>query len=317
MSAAAEFLITGGAGFIGSHLARAFLDQGARIRVLDNYLTGRRENLADLAGNARLTIIEGDIRDVSSVDAAMRGVQCVLHQAALPSVPRSVADPKLSLSIGVDGTLAVLSAARDQRVSRVVYASSSSIYGDTPVLPKAESMVPMPMSPYAVSKLAGEHLCRAFTHLHGLPTVSLRYFNVFGPRQDPKSEYAAVVPRFVTAFLAGEQPVIYGDGEQTRDFTFIDDVVLANRLACEAPEKAWGMAMNIACGGRISLNDLAQRLGRLCGRPAISPRHDPPRAGDVRHSLADVARARDLIGYAPTVGLDQGLARTVDWYRSA
>ena len=314
---ATEVLITGGAGFIGSHLVRGWLAEGARVRVLDNFLTGRRENLADVEGQAGLTIIEGDVRDAAAVETAMKGVRWVQHQAAMPSVPRSVAEPHLSLSIGVTGTLNILEAARRLGVERVVYASSSSIYGDTPVLPKTESMVPGPLSPYAVSKLAGEQLCRVWTHLHGLPTVALRYFNVFGPRQDPGSPYSAVIPRFATAALAGEPPVIYGDGEQTRDFTFIENVVLANRLACTAPEPAWGRAMNIAGGRRISLIDLCGRIAALCGQPQLKPRHEASRPGDVRHSLADVALAEELLGARTVVDLDEGLARTVAWYKGA
>ncbi len=314
---AADYLITGGAGFIGSHLTRALLADGARVRVLDNFLTGRRENLADLAGNPSLAVVEGDIRDAGTVREASKGIRFVLHQAALPSVPRSVNDPATTLAIGVEGTLNVLLAARDAGCERLVYASSSSVYGNTPTLPKTESMLPTPLSPYAVSKLTGEHLCAAFTHLFRLPTVSLRYFNVFGPRQDPASQYAAVVPRFVTALLAGEPPVIYGDGEQTRDFTFIENVVRANRLACEAGEPAWGLAVNVACGERISLKELARRIGVACGREEVAPRHDPPRPGDVRHSLADISRAGDLLGFRPQVGLDEGLRRTVEWYRGA
>jgi nucleoside-diphosphate-sugar epimerase len=264
-----------------------------------------------------LTIIEGDIRDAGTVHDAMKGVRFVLHQAALPSVPRSVSDPATTLSIGVEGTLNVLLGARDAGCQRLVYASSSSVYGNTPTLPKTESMLPTPLSPYAVSKLTGEHLCAAFTHLYRLPTVSLRYFNVFGPRQDPASQYAAVVPRFATALLAGEAPVIYGDGEQTRDFTYIDNVVRANRLACEAGEPAWGLAVNIACGARISLKELAQRIGAACGRPEVAPRHDPSRPGDVRHSLADISRAGDLLGFQAEIDIDEGLRRTVQWYRDA
>jgi nucleoside-diphosphate-sugar epimerase len=247
----------------------------------------------------------------------MKGVGWVLHQAALPSVPRSVADPSTTLSIGIDGTLRVLEAARDAGVKRVVYASSSSIYGDTPTLPKHEAMTPTPRSPYAISKLAGEQLCGVFTRIHGLPTVGLRYFNVFGPRQDPGSEYAAVVPKFVTRALAGEQPIIYGDGGQTRDFTYIDNVVRVNRLACDAAEPAWGEAFNVACGERISVNELAARICGACGHPDLQPVYEPARAGDVRHSLADVARARDLLGFSPDVSLEEGLARTVAWYRQA
>lgn len=314
---AAEFLVTGGAGFIGSHLVRHLLGEGAQVRVLDNFLTGRRENLADVEENPALRIIEGDIRDAGDVAEAMKGVQYVLHQAALPSVPRSVADPVTSMAIGVDGTLNILMAARDAGVKRVVYASSSSIYGDTPVLPKIETMSPTPLSPYAISKLTGEHLCAVFSRLHGLPTVALRYFNVFGPRQDPASTYAAVVPKFVTNSLKGEPSLIYGDGGQTRDFTYIDNVVAANRLACEADEPAWGKAMNVACGERISVLELFQRIARACGHEGLKPRHEEVRAGDVRHSLADISRASELLGFVPGVDLEDGLVRTIDWYRQS
>ena len=317
MGEAFEYLVTGGAGFIGSHLVRSLLAGGARVRVLDNFLTGKRANLEDVASSSSLEIVEGDIRDAGTVQKSVRGVRFVLHQAALPSVPRSVSDPATTLSIGVDGTLNVLQAAREAGCERVVYASSSSVYGNTPTLPKSESMLPGPLSPYAVSKLCGEHLCATFTHLHSLPTVVLRYFNVFGPRQDPTSNYAAVVPRFAAALLAGEAPVIYGDGEQTRDFTYIDNVVDANLLACRAAEPAWGLAINIACGERISVKSLATRLGRACGAADIAPRHDPARAGDVRHSQADISRAVDLLHFAPQVDLDEGLRRTVEWYRNA
>jgi nucleoside-diphosphate-sugar epimerase len=314
---ASDYLITGGAGFIGSHLVRSLLADGARVRVLDNFLTGRRENLADVADNPSLKIIEGDVRDAADVEGAMQGVEYVLHQAALPSVPRSVADPVTTMAIGVDGTLTVLRAAQAAGVKRVVYASSSSVYGDTPTLPKVESMSPTPLSPYAVSKLTGEHLCAVFTHLHKLPTVALRYFNVFGPRQDPASEYAAVVPKFVTASLAGKPSLIYGDGGQTRDFTFIDNVVQANRAACVAPEPAWGKAVNIACGERLSVADLAEKIAQACGHGDLEPRFEPSRPGDVRHSLADITQARELIGYDPKVSLEEGLARTVDWYKAS
>ncbi|MFQ5718248.1 MAG: SDR family oxidoreductase [Acidobacteriota bacterium] len=317
MGAAADYLVTGGAGFIGSHLVRALLADGAQVRVLDNFLTGKRANLDDVAASPALEIIEGDIRDLATVRDCMKQVRFVLHQAALPSVPRSVSDPATTLSIGVDGTLNVLTGAKAAGCERVVYASSSSVYGNTPTLPKVETMLPAPLSPYAVSKLCGEHLCATFTHLHGLPTVSLRYFNVFGPRQDPRSQYAAVVPRFVTAILAGEPPCIYGDGEQTRDFTYIDNVVQANRLACEAGEGAWGVAMNVACGRRVSVAELARRIGTACGSETISPRHEPSRAGDVRDSLADISRATEVLGFTPAVGLDDGLSRTVEWYRTA
>ncbi|MFQ5670902.1 MAG: SDR family oxidoreductase [Acidobacteriota bacterium] len=311
---ACEFAVTGGAGFVGSHLVQSLLDEGARVRVVDNFLTGRRENLDGVTGHPALRITEGDIRELSTLREVFRGVRYVLHQAALPSVPRSVQDPATTLSIGVQGTLNVLLAAREAGCERVVYASSSSVYGDTPTLPKSESMVPSPLSPYAVSKLAGEHLCATFTHLHQFPTVSLRYFNVFGPRQDPASQYSAVVPCFVTAALKGEAPTIYGDGGQSRDFTYVDNVVEANRLACQAEKPAWGLAVNIACGERIDLMELIRLIGKACRRDDIQPHHEPPRPGDVRHSLADISRARDLIGFQPAVKVEEGLRQTVAWY---
>jgi len=312
-----KYLVTGGAGFIGSNLVRALLASGERVRVLDNYLTGKRENLAGLSDEygGAFEPVEGDLRDLEAVRKATAGVEYVLHQGALPSVPRSVADPVLSNEINVSGTVNLLVAARDAGVRRVVFAASSSAYGDTPELPKRESMPPRPKSPYAAQKLAGEQYLRIFHEIYGLETVSLRYFNVFGPRQDPKSTYAAVIPRFLTAVLRGEPPVVYGDGLQTRDFTYIDNVIHANLAACAAPRDACGKVVNIACGERVSLLDILEIIYGLAGT-RVEPRFEPARPGDVRDSLADISLARELIGYSPKVSFSEGLAKTFSWYRS-
>jgi len=311
-----RYLVTGGAGFIGSNLTRALLSGGNRVRVLDNFLTGKRENLAGLAAlhGDTFELQEGDIRDLAAARKAVEGIDFVLHQGALPSVPRSVADPALSNEINVAGTVNVLLAARDAGVRRVVFAASSSAYGDTPELPKRESMTPNPKSPYAAQKLAGEHYTRIFYEVYGLETVSLRYFNVFGPRQDPQSTYAAVIPRFITCVLRGEPPTVYGDGLQTRDFTYIDNVVQANLAACAAPKSACGGVFNIACGERVSLLDILEIVYGLAGK-RVDPKFEPPRAGDVRDSLADVSRARKGIGYDPKVPFREGMGKTFDWFR--
>ena len=312
------YLVTGGAGFIGSNLAAGLLEGGERVRVLDNFLTGKRENLAGLAeryGDS-FEVVEGDLRDLETVRRAVAGASYVLHQGALPSVPRSVADPVLTNGINVGGTVNLLVASRDAGVRRVVYAASSSAYGDTPELPKRESMPPNPKSPYALQKLAGEHYMRIFCEIYGLETVSLRYFNVFGPKQDPASMYAAVVPRFITAILAGDSPVVYGDGRQTRDFTYVDNVVRANILACQAPKAACGKTINVACGERVSLLDILEILYDLASR-RVPPRFEPARPGDVRDSLADVSRAEELLGYRPSVSFREGLLRTFGHLRGA
>ena len=311
-----NYLVTGGAGFIGSNLTRSLLASGARVRVLDNFLTGKRENLAGLADayDDAFELIEGDLRDPDSVRRAAAGVEYVLHQGALPSVPRSVADPVLTNEINVSGTLNLLVAARDAGVRRVVFAASSSAYGDTPELPKRETMTPNPKSPYAAQKLTGEHYLRIFFEIYGLETVSLRYFNVFGPRQDPESTYAAVIPRFITTVLRGESPTVYGDGLQTRDFTYIDNVIQANLAACAAPKAACGKVVNIACGERVSLLDILEIVYGLAGK-RVSPKFEPGRVGDVRDSLADISLARDLIGYDPKVPFAKGLAQTFRWFR--
>jgi len=311
-----NYLVTGGAGFIGSNLASALLAQGHRVRVLDNFLTGKKENLAGLAeryGDA-FELVEGDLRDLEVTRRATGGVEYVLHQGALPSVPRSVADPVLSNEINVGGTVNLLIAARDAGVRRVIFAASSSAYGDTPELPKRESMTPNPKSPYAAQKLAGEHYMRIFYEVYGVETVSLRYFNVFGPKQDPASTYAAVIPRFITAVLMGTSPTVYGDGLQTRDFTYIDNVVRVNLLACKASKEACGRVFNIACGERVSLLEILEIIYGLAGR-RVPPRFEPPRPGDVRDSLADISLARDLLGYEPMVPFPEGLSRTFDYFR--
>lgn len=309
------YLVTGGAGFIGSNLVAALLKGGQTVRVLDNFLTGKRENLAGFAetyGDA-FELVEGDLRDLPTVRKAVSGAVYVLHQGALPSVPRSVADPVLSSEINVGGTLNLLVAARDAGVRRVVFAASSSAYGDTPELPKRESMAPNPKSPYAAQKLMGEHYMRIFFEVYRLETLSLRYFNVFGPRQDPASMYAAVIPRFITAVLSGSPPVVYGDGLQTRDFSYIDNVVRANLLACEAPNAACGKVINIACGERVSLLEILETVYGLAGK-RVAPRFDPPRPADVRDSLADISLAKDLLGYEPAVLFSEGLSRTFTYF---
>jgi nucleoside-diphosphate-sugar epimerase len=303
-------LVTGGAGFIGSALVRALVEAGHEVRVLDDLSTGSRRNLE---GAGAVHLIEGDIRDQAPVRRALAGTEVVFHLAALPSVARSVADPVRSHSVNVDGTLNVLIAARDQGVRRLVFTSSSSVYGDTPTLPKHEDMPVQPRSPYAAAKLAAEAYCRAFAATFGLETVSLRPFNVFGPRQDPASQYAAVIPRFITRMLAGERPEVFGDGRQSRDFTFIDNMVEALLLAAAAGPEASGEAMNIGCGGRISLLDLVAALNELL-ETDLGPTFTDPRPGDVRDSEASVDKASRLIGYRPSIEVREGLRRTVEWY---
>ncbi len=300
-------LVTGGAGFIGSHIARSLAENGERVRVLDNLSSGRSDNLGGIAGE--IEVIEGDLRDAEVVARAVDGCEVVYHQAAVPSVPRSVADPRTSLDAGITGTLNVLLAARDRGARRVVFASSSSIYGDTPVMPKHEDMTPKPLSPYAISKLSAEQLCGVFTRLYGLETVALRYFNVFGPNQDPASEYAAVIPKFIAAVAAGERPTIFGDGEQSRDFTYIANVVDANLRAAAVPE-ASGRVFNIASGRAITVNRMLALVGELLGKSAEADYTDP-RPGDIRDSLADITAARDVLGYDPEVSFEDGMAMTV------
>jgi UDP-glucose 4-epimerase len=308
------FLVTGGAGFIGSHIATALVARGDRVRVLDDLSTGRKSNLEHLAG--KIDFVEGDVTDADAVGAAVRGVDCIFHQAALASVPRSVERPLATHAACVTGTLTVLDAARRAGVRRLVYAGSSSAYGDQPTSPKRESDLPAPISPYGAAKLAGEAYCQAFWSTYGFETVAIRYFNVFGPRQDPNSQYSAVIPLFITAFLQGRVPTIYGDGRQSRDFTYIDNVVLGNLLAADADrELVAGKMMNVAGGRSASLLELVGILNRLLGTN-VSPVHAAPRTGDVRESLADISRARQLLGYEPKVDFEEGLRRSIEYYRS-
>lgn len=309
-----RYLVTGGAGFIGSHLVDALLQKGCFVRVIDNYISGKKENLSGAWGKDRFEFIEGDIRDAATMEKASEGIDCVFHQAALGSVPRSVKDPMATHDVNVTGTLNVLIAARKMKVKRIVSAASSSAYGETAVLPKVESLVPAAMSPYAASKLAQEQYCHAFSKSYGLETISLRYFNVYGPRQDAHSQYAAVIPKFFEAFLANRSPEIYGDGEQTRDFTYVADVVRANILASECA-RADGQAINIAGGRRISINQLAEKIKALVGSSA-DPKYLPARAGDIRDSLADIRLAREVIGWQPMTSFENGLEMSAAWYRS-
>ncbi|NSW78204.1 MAG: SDR family oxidoreductase [Chthonomonadetes bacterium] len=306
-----KILVTGGAGFIGSHLTDRLVEMGHEVTVLDDLSTGREQNIAHLKG--RIRFVRGSITDLPLLREVMQGVEVVFHQAALGSVPRSVEDPATTHEVNVTGTFNVLLAARDAGVRRVVYAASSSAYGDTPALPKVESMLPNPLSPYAVSKLVGEYYCQVFTRVYGLETVSLRYFNVFGPRQNPDSQYAAVIPRFITAALKGEPLTVYGDGEQSRDFTYIENVVQANLLAMESPA-AVGKVYNVACGGRYTLNELIRQLQAILGRN-LQVRYLPPRAGDIKHSMASIDAARRDLGYCIVVDFREGLRYTVEWYR--
>jgi nucleoside-diphosphate-sugar epimerase len=307
-----RYLVTGGAGFIGSHLAEELTRRGASVRVVDSLITGKRRNLDHLKG---VEFIEGDLADLSVAKRAVEGCAFVLHQAAIPSVPRSVKDPITSNRANIDATLNILVATRDAGVKRVVYAGSSSAYGNTETLPKHEKMPTGPLSPYALQKLVGEQYMQLFTNLYGLETVTIRYFNVFGPRQDPSSPYSGVISLFISALAEGRQPTIYGDGEQTRDFTYVANVVDGVLRACEAP-KASGEVINVATGGRISLNKLFQTVRALTGS-SVEPIYGPERAGDVRDSQADITKARELLGYTPTVMLEEGLKRTLEWYRAS
>ena len=302
--------MTGGAGFVGSHLVRFFLDRGERVRVLDNFSTGKRENLSEVEG--KIELVQGSLSSPSDVEAALDGVDFVLHQAAIPSVPRSVEFPLESHESNATGTLRLLRCAAEAGVRRLVYASSSSVYGANPTLPKVESMPTEPLSPYAVSKLSAEQYAVVFHRLYGLETVSLRYFNVFGPRQDPNSPYSGVVSRFIDAIASGSQPTIHGDGEQTRDFTYIENVAWANFAATERPEAA-GSVYNIGCATRVSVNELWRVMAELAGSK-LEPRYAPSRSGDVPHSLADIGRARKDLGYEPAIDLREGLRRTLSYY---
>jgi len=309
----ALYVVTGGAGFIGSHMVEELSRRGESVRVVDSLITGHRSNLAHIKN---VEFVEGDLADIEIARRGMAGADYVLHQAAIPSVPRSVDDPITSNRANIDATLNVLVAARDAGVKRVVYAASSSAYGDSPTLPKEEEMPTAPKSPYALQKLVGEQYMQMFTSLYGLETVSIRYFNVFGPRQDPSSPYSGVISLFITALLGGKQPIIYGDGEQTRDFSYVANSVDAVLKACVAPNVG-GQVINVATGERISLNRLFRTLRDVIGADGLEPIYKPGRAGDVRDSLADLTRARTLLKYEPVVTFEEGLRRTVEWYKEA
>jgi nucleoside-diphosphate-sugar epimerase len=308
----ASYLVTGGAGFIGSHLAEELVRRGERVRIVDNLITGKRENIAHLTG---VDFVHGDLADFEVARRAVQDVEYVLHQAAIPSVPRSVKDPITSNRANVDASLNLLVAARDARVARVVYAGSSSAYGNTPTLPKVETMPTAPLSPYALQKLVAEQYCQMFSQLYGLETVAIRYFNVFGPRQDPSSPYSGVISLFIRAMCEGRRPTIYGDGGQTRDFTYVANVVDGVLRACQAPG-ASGEVINVATGGRISLNELFRSVRELTGAN-VEPIYEESRAGDVRDSQADIGKAKRLLGYSPLVPFEQGLAKTVEWFRAS
>jgi nucleoside-diphosphate-sugar epimerase len=307
-------LITGGAGFVGSHIATALVDAGARVRVVDDLSTGYLKNLRHI--ESKIDFIEGSVGDATTLGRALSDVEWVFHEAAIPSVPRSVDRPRESHDASVNATFALLLAARDQKVRRVVYAASSSAYGDQPGLPKSEDMKPAPLSPYAVGKLVGEYYGQVFTNVYGLETVSLRYFNVFGPRQDPGSQYSGVISRFMGALVNGEQPIIYGDGGQSRDFTFVSNVVNANLRAAESAD-AVGKVINVANGRQVTLNELLEIMKNVTGKSTAAARYEPVRVGDVRHSLADISLARSLLGYEPSVGLEEGLRLTFDWWQKS
>ncbi|MGH9948747.1 MAG: SDR family oxidoreductase [Pyrinomonadaceae bacterium] len=314
MSISTKVLITGGAGFIGSNLADELLCHGARVSIIDNFVTGFRENLDEISGD--FDFFEGDINDDDVLKKALDGVEIVFHQAALPSVPRSVADPLETHQACVNGTFNLLLKAKESGVRRLIYAASSSAYGDQMVLPKVETMAPEPLSPYAAAKLVGEYYCRVFHQVYGLETLSLRYFNVFGPRQNPSSQYSGVISRFIDAFMKGGQPVIYGDGEQTRDFTFIKNVTDANIKAAQASNGLGGVA-NVANGERVSLNQLVEVMRKVTGRNDADPIYESERLGDVKHSQADNTRAREWFGYEKLVGLEEGIGQTIDWWKTS
>ena len=307
-------IVTGGAGFIGSHICRALLEEERKVVALDNFSTGRNENIEGLAEEfgKQFRVLDQDIRDGDALGRAFEGAETIYHQAAQPSVQRAVEDPVSANGVNVEGTLRVLVAARDAGVAKLVFASSSSVYGDSHTLPKIEEMTPDPVSPYALTKYVGEMYCRVFTQIYGLPTIALRYFNVFGPRQDPNSEYSAVIPRVLTRMLAGQRPIIYGDGEQSRDFTFVGDVVRANLMA--ARSDAEGVSVNIACGNRYSLNQLVKSLNQVLGS-RLEAIYESPRLGDIRHSEAGISLAEETIRFKPSVSFSEGLQRTVEWFQ--
>ena len=307
-------LVTGGAGFIGSHIAAALVAKGARVRIIDDLSTGYQENVNEVGGD--VDFVHASLADEKALRKALEDVELVFHEAAIPSVPRSVENPRQTHIASVDSTFSLLDAAREMKVRRIVYAASSSAYGDQPTLPKVEDMLPDPLSPYAVAKLVGEYYSQVFSRVYGLETVSLRYFNVFGPRQDPSSQYSGVISRFIAALLSGEQPVIYGDGEQSRDFTYIANVVDANLKAAETT-KGIGTVINVANGERITLNELLKEVQELTGKTDVAVDYRAPRAGDVLHSLADITRAREFLGFEPRVGLREGLQLTIDWWKQS
>ena len=309
-----KFLVTGGAGFIGSNLADALIAQGGTVRIIDNFVTGYRENLDEISGD--FDFIEGDLNDETKLHQALEGVEVVFHEAALPSVPRSVANPKETHEACVNATFKLLVAAREAGVRRLIYAASSSAYGDQPTLPKIETMLPEPLSPYAAAKLMCEYYCQVFTRVYGLETISLRYFNVFGPRQDPSSEYSGVISRFIDALMTGKTPIIYGDGEQTRDFTYIANVVNANIRAAQTT-RGIGEVMNAANGDRVTLNELLEVLKKITGKENVQAEHREARSGDVKHSQADNARARECLDYEKLIGLEEGLRRTIEWWQTS
>jgi nucleoside-diphosphate-sugar epimerase len=314
MSLSGIVLVTGGAGFIGSHIAQALASSGARVRIIDDLSTGHRENLEEIGGD--IDFHHASLADDAGLRGALEDVELVFHEAAIPSVPRSVKNPVETHVACVDGTFALLNAARSSGVRRVVYAASSSVYGDQPTLPKEEEMRPDPLSPYAVAKLVGEYYCQVFTRAYNLETVCLRYFNVFGPRQDPSSEYSGVISRFISTLLGNERPIIYGDGEQSRDFTYVADVVAANLRAAETTAGV-GRVINFARGERTTLNQLLTILKDITGRADVVPEYREPRAGDVRHSLADITRAREMLGYEPQTSLEEGLRLTIEWWKQS
>lgn len=314
MSTSSRILVTGGAGFIGSNLAEELIQQGAKVTIIDSLVTGFRENLEEIQGD--FEFVEGDLNDDAALTKAIEGVEIVFHQAALPSVPRSVANPAETHQACVNGTFRLLEKSRDAGVKRLIYAASSSAYGDQQTLPKVETMRPEPLSPYAAAKLAGEYYCRVFNEVYDLETIALRYFNVFGPRQDPSSTYSGVISRFIDALMKGTTPIIYGDGEQSRDFTFIANIVNANIKAAQATT-GFGETMNIANGERVSLNELLEVLKNITGNPNVRADYLPERKGDVKHSQADNTRAVEALGYEKLVGLEEGLKKTIDWWKTS
>jgi len=307
-------LVTGGAGFIGSHIAAALATNGARVRIIDDLSTGHRENVEEIGGD--IDLIQASLNERDLLHRALEDVELVFHEAAIPSVPRSVSDPLETHVACVDATLSLLLAARERGVRRIIYAASSSAYGDQPELPKREEMRPDPLSPYAVAKLVGEYYCRTFTRVYGLETLSLRYFNVFGPRQDPSSPYSGVISRFINDLMTGERPTIYGDGEQSRDFTYVTNVVEANLRAAET-DRGIGEVINVANGERITLNELLEQLKKITGKETVEANYQQPRAGDVLHSLADISRARRYLGFEPRMNLREGLQLTIDWWKQS